>query len=149
MIEVTMTPQGGAPEVRRFDKDEILVGRTPPADLVIGQANVSRRHFRIRVEDGACLISDDRSTGGTYVNGARVSLEQPIAPTDVVKLGDLELRFSYVEDEEEGVPIASAAAATKQKREQRILRLAGRIADRLATSAEKSEDPLTRALTTD
>jgi len=51
---------------------EVVVGRAPPADVVIRDALVSRRHCRVVLLDGAWHVEDLGSANGTCINGRRV-----------------------------------------------------------------------------
>jgi hypothetical protein len=55
-----------------LDKEEFIIGRRPPADLVLSHALVSRRHARIVQRDWASWIEDLGSRNGTFVNGRPV-----------------------------------------------------------------------------
>ena len=46
----------------------VVVGRNPPADIVLEGTTVSRRHCRLELRDGQLRLSDLASTNGTYVN---------------------------------------------------------------------------------
>ncbi len=51
----------------------LIVGRTPTSDVWIDDASVSKLHARIAVEDDdAHVISDARSTNGTWVNDVQL-----------------------------------------------------------------------------
>ena len=53
--------------------ERLRVGRADDMDLVPNSRIVARRHFEVRVEDdGRLVVRDLESTGGTYVDGARV-----------------------------------------------------------------------------
>ncbi len=70
-----------------------IVGRTPPADIVIADSEVSRQHCRITVQGGELLIADLNSTNGTFIDGER--LEEPMLfPIGaVLKVGRQSLRL--------------------------------------------------------
>lgn len=50
----------------------IKIGRTPPADVVLGDGKVSRSHCNLELKDGLLYVTDLKSTNGTYVDGKRV-----------------------------------------------------------------------------
>lgn len=51
---------------------QVTVGRTHDADIVLLEGIVSRRHARFVLLDGQLSLEDLKSTNGTFVNGERV-----------------------------------------------------------------------------
>lgn len=76
-----------------LDKPKILVGRIPPADLLLEDDSVSRRHAKIVRSGGRFWVIELGSANGTFVNGDRVS-EAELSPGDVVRFGILDFTFS-------------------------------------------------------
>jgi predicted component of type VI protein secretion system len=69
------------------------IGRLDDCNIVIsGDETVSRHHAYIEAASGSYVLSDDSSTNGTFVNGARIT-QQTLAAGDVVTLGAQSLRF--------------------------------------------------------
>lgn len=62
---VTAVPQGR----------EMLIGRSPHADLTLPAESASWEHCRLRREEDALRILDSGSTNGTFVNGEKVGEE--------------------------------------------------------------------------
>ncbi|MEW5737517.1 MAG: FHA domain-containing protein [Myxococcota bacterium] len=95
-----------SPRLKRIDLDgfrveelplpsgagSITVGRTPPAELLIPSATVSRRHCRFTREGERWRLEDVASTGGTWLNGKRVT-SQLLSHGDAVWLGETLLVF--------------------------------------------------------
>ena len=73
-------------------KAVISIGRRLENDLVIDDPRVSRRHAEIRANEGHYVLVDLSSTGGTFVNGTRVS-ECIIYPNDTISLGGVTLIY--------------------------------------------------------
>jgi CRP-like cAMP-binding protein len=83
---------------------EFLVGRPDPVTGINPEVNLgpldvsrslSRRHAKVLVEGGRCLLREDvGTTNGTFVNGERVRTGEPVA----LKPGD-KIRFVAVEVE--------------------------------------------------
>jgi hypothetical protein len=71
-----------------LDKDEIYIGRDVSNDLVINDAEVSRRHARLAVQSGSLTLEDLGSTNGSFVNGQRVTRPQLLRPGDMVLFGE-------------------------------------------------------------
>ncbi len=81
--------------------DEVLIpltgavtrlGRGIASDVTLDDASVSRRHALVVVRGGGCVLLDDRSRNGTWLNGERVS-EAPLRDGDVFTLGTVRVRF--------------------------------------------------------
>ncbi len=71
-----------------LDQDVIFVGRDLQNDIVVSDAEVSRRHARLtRLPNGVYEIEDLGSTNGTFVNGRRLTGKQTLARGDVVMMG--------------------------------------------------------------
>ena len=66
----------------------VLVLGRQAADLVIEDAQVSRRHASVRPAGDALEVEDHGSLNGTWVNGARVDGTIRLAPGDRVRVGD-------------------------------------------------------------
>ncbi len=79
-----------------LDRPVINIGRRHTNHIVIDDARVSRNHAQVRLRFGHYVIYDLGSTGGTFVNGHRVT-ECILRHGDVVSLAGVTL--VYVEDE--------------------------------------------------
>ena len=78
-----------------LEKDDYLIGREPPADLVVPLSRVSRQHARI-IRDGlGYAIRDLDSRNGTFINGKPIGADlQPLKDGDQIDLaGTIALRF--------------------------------------------------------
>jgi pSer/pThr/pTyr-binding forkhead associated (FHA) protein len=64
----------------------------PNAFFDIDDPRVSRNHAQLRAIEGNYVLFDVSSTGGTFVNGSRVS-ETIIYPNDTISLGGVTLIF--------------------------------------------------------
>src|SRR4051794_17401983 len=50
----------------------VVIGRVPPAEIMLRDAAVSRAHCRIELEGDEVRVTDLRSTNGTFVDGERI-----------------------------------------------------------------------------
>ena len=50
----------------------LKIGRTPPADVILSDAKVSRSHCLVELKENMVFVSDLKSTNGTYVDGEKV-----------------------------------------------------------------------------
>ncbi|WP_375766387.1 FHA domain-containing protein [Archangium gephyra] len=69
------------------------LGRGKEVSVRLRDIAVSRRHARIRHQDGAFLLEDLGSPNGVYLNGKRVDAPSPLHEGDVIELGRTLLRF--------------------------------------------------------
>ncbi len=100
MVTITVSEKGGQQSTFEFSKPEITIGRMKGNDIVLPKGNVSKRHSRILITDAAFTIVDLGSTNGTYVNGRKITGEQPITLSDKIYIGDFILQ---VEQEAAGI----------------------------------------------
>src|SRR3954470_6123370 len=71
---------------------DIFIGRSPSSKVVISESEVGWRHCQIRQQDGRFLITDLRTSLGTYVNGMR-SAERWLEDRDQIGIGKTILMF--------------------------------------------------------
>ncbi len=83
---------------------EVLVGRAPNSKVVLPDSDVGWRHCTVRQQGGRYLVTDLRSSVGTYVNGMR-SAERWLEDRDQIGVGKTTLMFRS------GEAAADAAAA--------------------------------------
>ncbi|MCB2262964.1 MAG: FHA domain-containing protein [Candidatus Thiosymbion ectosymbiont of Robbea hypermnestra] len=90
---------GAAPKGQTFEvqvSDSVLLGRSDECQVVIpGDEEISRRHARIDVKNDRLIITDMKSTHGTYVNGVPVHGERVLEDGDILRLGRTELHLAY------------------------------------------------------
>jgi DNA-binding winged helix-turn-helix (wHTH) protein len=72
---------------------ENLLGRDEDAVVWIDDAQVSRRHARILVDEKGALLEDLGSKNGTYLRGKRIEAPRKLADEDQVTIGPASLIF--------------------------------------------------------
>jgi len=72
----------------------LTIGRRPDMTLVLEDTHVSRVHAQIRLVQDRYVIFDLDSSGGTYVNGQRVT-QCLLHPGDVISLAGAQLVFGH------------------------------------------------------
>jgi len=70
-----------------------VIGRSRECDVVLDDANVSRRHAEIRPSGGSWIVLDLGSTNGLKVNGRRIDGAQSLKSGDALELGSSRLTF--------------------------------------------------------
>ncbi len=71
----------------------VVIGRSRQCDIVIDDANVSRRHAEVRLQGGAWVLSDLGSTNGTVLGGRRIEEPEVIEPGDEIEIGTSVITF--------------------------------------------------------
>src|SRR6476469_1953641 len=127
MFTIIISEKGGAERRESFDKNEINVGRVQGNDLMLPKGNVSKHHARLLYRDGRFIVTDLKSTNGTYVNGRKISQATIVREGDKIYIGDFVLR----------IDTGGANAAAKARRKRR-LRPAGRAACRRRARRRKT-----------
>lgn len=72
----------------------LRMGRHPFNELSLADPGVSRYHCWLRVRDGVTSVEDLASANGTFVNGKRLRLRQPLRTGDRLRIGSTEFVFS-------------------------------------------------------
>ena len=70
-----------------------VMGRSRDCDVVLDDANVSRRHAEVRPSGGSWIVNDLGSTNGIKINGRRVDGPQSLRDGDVIELGTSRVTF--------------------------------------------------------
>lgn len=107
MFTIIISEKGGAERRESFEKNEINVGRVQGNDLMLPKGNVSKHHARLLYRDGRFIVTDLKSTNGTYVNGRKIAQATIVREGDKIYIGDFVLRI-----ETSAQPGASAAGAS-------------------------------------
>jgi hypothetical protein len=94
-------PRRASARLRIEGRTELLgsggatLGRSREADIVIDDANVSRKHAEVRPSGGSWIVRDLGSTNGVKVNGRRVDPSRPqsLKRGDVIEIGTSRVTF--------------------------------------------------------
>ena len=83
------------------------IGRNSTNHLMLNDLRVSRTHAQIRAVGDEFIIFDIGSSGGTYINGERIS-QRKLKPGDVISLAGIKLIFTVEQPEtsesSQGIP---------------------------------------------
>ncbi len=88
MFAILISEKGGAERRESFEKNEINVGRVQGNDLVLPKGNVSKHHARLLFRDARFIVTDLKSTNGTYVNGRKIAQATIVREGDKIYIGD-------------------------------------------------------------
>src|SRR5260370_3544478 len=117
-------PQG---RVFRYDFDadraQILLGRRGGVDVLLPHASVSLVHARIDRRGDGYQIVDDRSTNGTWLNGARLEAGQPrpLQQGDKVVIGEFVLEVAAMEGDD--APAGESSISIARRMVAAVLRV--------------------------
>ena len=109
MFTIVISEKGGAERRETFDKNEINVGRVQGNDLMLPKGNVSKHHARLLYRDGRFIVTDLKSTNGTYVNGRKIAQATIVREGDKIYIGDFILRIDGGAEAEVPAPPDAAA----------------------------------------
>jgi pSer/pThr/pTyr-binding forkhead associated (FHA) protein len=91
---VVTSPALGSGDVVTLDSHALRIGRGSDNDLTIERDEyASSHHARFEPRRDGVYVEDIGSTNGTFVNGIRLAGERRLAPGDVVRIGETDLRF--------------------------------------------------------
>ena len=80
------------------DQKEMPIGRHADCQIVLESRQVSRKHAMLFGGGDTWFISDLGSTGGTWLNGEKVTDPVPFSSGDQLKIGDWILKLSAQEE---------------------------------------------------
>jgi FHA domain len=93
-LVVLESPALDGGDVYALDIQPLTVGRGTNNDVALpGDEYASGRHARFERRRDGVWLEDIGSTNGTFVNGIRLTRERRLAPGDVVRIGETDLRF--------------------------------------------------------
>jgi pSer/pThr/pTyr-binding forkhead associated (FHA) protein len=77
-----------------LNKAELILGRSPSADIRINEKAVSHNHARLSMDNGSCTLRDLGSTNGTFVNNELIAGPVRLRGGDAVGVGST--TFTYL-----------------------------------------------------
>lgn len=94
-----------------LEGDQLTVGRDSTNEIVINDAEVSRRHARLTFQGGKYVLEDLGSTNGTFVNGQRLAGQRVLKPGEVVSFGEQIMLVFEATTSDPGATVMSPRAA--------------------------------------
>ena len=132
--------------------ETMTIGRDEPADIVVGDAFVSRLHATLSAQGQGWIITDTGSTNGSFVNGERLeaNVGRPLSPGDEVVVGHaaftFEQRLEQTERRQETVmlpkPVPGDAGKPQAAPETQVSRLTVRVGMAVGQVISLDELPL-------
>jgi pilus assembly protein CpaF len=108
MFTILVTEKGGSQQRLDFDEAVASIGRVQGNQVMLPRGNVSKRHAKLELKEGAFFLTDQGSTNGTYVNGRRIAEPTRVFKGDKVYIGEFILSF----EGHDGLEKEAAASAT-------------------------------------
>ena len=79
---------------RTLDSAPVTLGRSSDNDMELGDDEfASAHHARVEPRRDGVWVQDVGSTNGTFVNGMKLDSPRKLAPGDVIRVGETDLRF--------------------------------------------------------
>jgi serine/threonine protein kinase len=103
---------------------QVTIGRSDSCEVPINDLKISRRHCRIDVEAGVCLVRDLASANGTRVNGVAIDVG-PLEDGDKIRVGDSAIECSIGAGD--GEPLSASGPAGYRFLEEIGAGAAGRV----------------------
>lgn len=94
-----------------LEGDQLNIGRDSSNEIVINDAEVSRRHARLTFQGGKYVLEDLGSTNGTFVNGQRLAGPRVLKAGEVVSFGEQIVLVFEVTTNDPGATVVSPRAA--------------------------------------
>jgi hypothetical protein len=71
----------------------VTIGRSRQCDIVVDDANVSRKHAEVRPRGGSWVLTDLGSTNGSVLNGRRIDHAEVLNSGDEIEIGKSVIAF--------------------------------------------------------
>jgi diguanylate cyclase (GGDEF)-like protein len=96
---ITIRSPSKRPVVYKIKPGKNTLGRKPDNDIVISDQSASREHAEIFYQDNLLVISDLKSTNGTFVNRERVKGPVELRSGDHIRIGQQVASVSFRDDD--------------------------------------------------
>jgi len=94
-----------------LEGDQMTIGRDSTNEIVINDAEISRRHSRLTFQGGKYVLEDLGSTNGTFVNGQRLAGPRVLKTGEVVSFGEQIVLVFEMNTVDAGATMVSPRAA--------------------------------------
>jgi serine phosphatase RsbU (regulator of sigma subunit) len=93
---------GGSEVGRRYliGASGVTLGRAPPADIVLGDSEVSRLHCRLSLSGDTLIVTDLNSTNGAFIDGTRLTEPTPLRVGEILRVGRQAFKHEWLTGEQ-------------------------------------------------
>jgi len=95
-----------------LEGDQLTIGRDATNEIVINDAEISRRHARLTFQGGKYVLEDLGSTNGTFVNGQRLAGPRVLKAGEVISFGEQIILVFEANTIDAGATMVSPRAAS-------------------------------------
>ncbi len=102
MPVLTLKSKKGSKKIReyKFDREQsVKIGRSDDNDVIIDDISISGSHARIEWIDNDFLLTDTKSTNGTFVNNEEIVISSRLKHGDIITFDKYILVFTYAQNE--------------------------------------------------
>ena len=93
MAKLVLLSEGFTGRTHELITDKTTIGRVEDNTFQIADASVSSHHCEVNRQGEIVLIKDLNSTNGTFIDGNQVTNEAPLKHGQIIRLGQIQLRF--------------------------------------------------------
>lgn len=97
-----------------LEQAELTIGRDTVNQIVINDAEVSRKHAKLTLKGNDYFIEDLGSTNGTFVSGQRLSGPRPLKPGELVAFGEGIVLMYEAASDPNATMLSGSAKAVRQ-----------------------------------
>ncbi len=95
-----------------LEKTELQLGRDLSNDIVINDAEVSRRHARLVLQGDGYVLEDLGSTNGTFIQGQRLAAPVVLRPGETITIGEqVKLKYEVLTTDQSATVVVQRRAA--------------------------------------
>jgi predicted component of type VI protein secretion system len=96
-------------KVFELNRTDMTIGRDIANDIIINDAEVSRKHARLTAQAAGYVLEDMGSTNGTFVNGQRLMGPHLLRPGEMLLLGEnVRLVYAAVQFDPDATMVAAS-----------------------------------------
>lgn len=96
-INLTIQSENQPQQMRRFTREEIMIGRDPACDCPLEDETVSAQHVRLSYHHGQWWVEDNHSTNGTLLNKHQLTLPTVIVSDDEITCGQTRVTIGLID----------------------------------------------------